>query len=225
MLFLYPYYKFRSSLGTLKYGALSFLLFFIGFSSFSQDGISDAIRFTSFQRNTSSDCNLPPVSLVSFKARLKNNLVRLDWTAPVKTNTSHFIVQRSLDGMEFNDDAIVFTEGTSSVPKNYSFSDNINTINCRQIFYRLKIVGRDEQYRYSDIVSLSLQNDFELAVHFIPNYPAFNEYDSFMKQHADSNPGLIESSAFDGLPSVLNFFRQQMPDKLSNKDFQSKVKI
>jgi hypothetical protein len=221
---LYPYFRFGSSLGTLKYGALSFLLIFSGFSTFSQTGQSDSIRFTSIQL-TISGCHPVPSGLVSFKARLQNNLVKLDWTAPKETHISHFVIQRSLEGMEFNDDAIVFTEGTSTVLKNYSFSDNITSINSRQVFYRLKIVGIDERDRYSGVVSLRLQNDFEEAVRFIPDYPSFNKYGSLIKQKVDFNAGLNETFACAGTPLGLYLFEQQLPDKLSNKNFQNKVKI
>ncbi|HEV3250711.1 MAG TPA: hypothetical protein VGZ71_07145 [Puia sp.] len=205
---------------------MTFLLFFCGFSGFSRGPIPQSIRVRSFQVNI-PDSNPLPSILVSFKARLKNNLVMLDWATPAQTNTSHFVIQRSLDGLDFNDDAIVFTDGTGSGLKKYSFSDNIKAIYSRQIFYRLKMVAMDERYRYSEVISLRLQSDFEQALLLNHGHLAVIKYDNFIENKSVSDTCLPVALAFSDLPPPpgLHFFKQQMPAGLSNKNYYNKAKI
>ena len=115
------------------------------------------------------------VSLSSFTAQLNNKKVMLGWVTAVEVNTSHFVIQRSLDGESFDDDAIVFTEGNSSVHKEYSFADNIASINEGLIYYRLKMVDLDAKYRYSDIVVVRLVNDQQQTNILAYSNPAINE--------------------------------------------------
>jgi len=116
-----------------------------------------------------------PVSLVAFTAQLQNNNVLLNWTTAMETNTSHFTIERSMDGVSFDDAAIVFTDENGSIKKNYSFTDNISKINTRLIYYRLKMVDLDAKYSYSKIVLVRLGDDQgQTAMLIYPN-PVMNE--------------------------------------------------
>ena len=145
----------------------------------------------------------------------------LDWVTAIEVNTSHFVIQRSLDGKSFDDDAIVFTEGNSSVRKEYSFADNIASINGGLIYYRLKMVDLDAKYRYSDIVVVRLANDQQqMTILAYPNpavnelrvtipgewqnktvaYSVYNSNGSLMKQKVNSSAGQTETFHIADLP-------------------------
>jgi hypothetical protein len=165
-----------------------------------------------------------PLSLISFTAQLKDESVTLDWISEMQVNTSHFVVQRSVDGVDYDDDAIVFTQENSAVQKDYQFSDNINTIKAMLIYYRLKIVDLDGKYAYSKTVVVRLGADqLQTAVLIYPNpvvnelritipnewqnktivYTLYNSSGSLMRQRTEENAGQTETMPIADLPAGL----------------------
>jgi Secretion system C-terminal sorting domain len=114
-----------------------------------------------------------PVTLESFTATLENsnNQVNVDWTVGEQTNVSHYVVERSIDGANFTDAGIVFSNENSSQTSAYSFPDDINGIQQSLIYYRLCTVGVDGSVKYSDIrvVRISKESDNAIAVLTYPN--------------------------------------------------------
>ena len=94
-----------------------------------------------------------PVSLIVFNAQQQNSKqVKLNWTTGAGQNISHFTVQCSPDGREFNDRAVVFTEGNSNAQRDYHFTDDLPQQNGSMVFYRLKLAGIDSGFQYSDMI-------------------------------------------------------------------------
>ena len=92
---------------------------------------------------------LLPVSLINWSAVLNNNNVALTWTTTSEKNASHFIVERSFDGVEYSDIAMVFAAGNSDISINYSYNDKLPAGNSGIIYYRLKMVDMDGNYKSS----------------------------------------------------------------------------
>ncbi|MFI5156850.1 MAG: T9SS type A sorting domain-containing protein [Chitinophagales bacterium] len=118
-----------------------------------------------------------PLSLTTFTAQLFNKAVRLSWSTDMALNSSHFVVLRSSDGSSFDEVGLVFTDGErqNNSHKAYNFSDNIEGINSRILFYRLKMVDLDGKYSYSEMLQIRVVNDIEASlVTAYPN-PARNE--------------------------------------------------
>lgn len=173
--------------------------------------------------------NTLPLSLLAFTAQLNNDDVMLRWSTQMQSNTSHFTIQRSVDGTSFDDDGVVFTDGNSDVKQNYSFNDNISGLPSAQlIYYRLKMVDMDQRFGYSPVVVVRLGDDqSQTSVSIFPN-PAFNElritipsawqnktiaytiYSTngmLMKQKTSENAGQTESLFVDDLPAGIYFVR------------------
>jgi hypothetical protein len=118
-----------------------------------------------------------PVKLASFTAILnKNNNVDLKWITYSELNVSHFVVERSIDGINFNDDAMVFAYGNSTDTKTYSFADNISGVASSVVFYRLRAVDTDGKTHYSEtrMIRLSKQTSTDISISAFPN-PMMNE--------------------------------------------------
>jgi hypothetical protein len=118
-----------------------------------------------------------PVELVSFSAVLNGNKSDLKWTTATEKNVSHFVVEKSLDGKEFEQAGIVFAYGNTSERMNYSFSDSkINTSRAGMIYYRLRSVDIDEKSQLSMIkmIRIGKQADQTMAILTYPN-PVTNE--------------------------------------------------
>src|SRR5215213_4484193 len=64
-----------------------------------------------------------PVQLTSFGVSVVNKKISVNWSTAVEKNASHFVVQRSTDGVEFTDAGIFFTEGNFDSSRSYSFRD------------------------------------------------------------------------------------------------------
>jgi hypothetical protein len=112
-----------------------------------------------------------PVKLVSFDATLtKNNKVDLKWTTATEENVSHFVVERSTDGINFSDAGLVFAVGNSTQKINYSLTDDISNVNATVIYYRLCSVDNDGKFTYSEVRIIRTSKDANSNVAII-TYP------------------------------------------------------
>ena len=119
---------------------------------------ADITSFSSFYF-ASNNFTLP-LDLLSFTGQLQNNnTVLLNWKTENEINTSHFVIERSIDGSRFVALGNVTANGRNNVPGsiNYAFTDN-DAINqsSQKLYYRLKMVDIDGTYEYSNIVAITL---------------------------------------------------------------------
>ena len=93
----------------------------------------------------------------------------------MEKDASHFVVERSTNGVDFTDAGIIFTEGNSELSRSYSFKDAVSTSGNGILYYRLRIVDIDGQYEHSliRIVKLGV-SDGKLELQTFPN-PVVNE--------------------------------------------------
>jgi Concanavalin A-like lectin/glucanases superfamily len=100
-----------------------------------------------------------PVKLTSFTAALYNGDVALNWQTEYEQNSSHFNVQRSTDGVNFNTIGTVQAKGTTTIASSYQYLDNsIKTLTTgKTIFYRLHQVDKDGRSAMSSIVSVKYE--------------------------------------------------------------------
>jgi Secretion system C-terminal sorting domain len=114
-----------------------------------------------------------PVSLVSFSAMLNNNSNKVDlkWVTASEMNASHFVVERSTDGKNFNDAGTVFASGNTNEKMDYSFSDNVSASQTGVIYYRLCSVDIDGKFEYSAtrIIRIGKQAENAITILTYPN--------------------------------------------------------
>jgi len=107
-----------------------------------------------------------PVELTSFAAVANNGNVELNWKTATELNNSGFEVQRSVNGEGFEKITFIPGFGTTTEPKEYSYTDeNISGF----IKYRLKQIDFNGNFEYSKIIEVNslLNLSFELR----QNYP------------------------------------------------------
>ena len=99
-----------------------------------------------------------PVKLTSFTGVNKNNTITLNWQTAYEQNSSHYVIQRSVDGLNFTDVDRVAANGVSNLPINYSYNDILpaSVKMHKTVFYRLKSVDTDGNFGNSDIVAMQL---------------------------------------------------------------------
>jgi hypothetical protein len=116
-----------------------------------------------------------PVTLINWTAALSNSNISLKWSTSTELNASHFIIERSFDGTDYADAAMIFAAGNSNMVTNYSFNDKLPAGNTGTIYYRLKMVDADGRYKTSDtrIVRIGKSTDAVKVIAY-PN-PVVNE--------------------------------------------------
>lgn len=98
------------------------------------------------------DASALPVDLMYFKANLKDDYAELIWATAMEENNSHFEIQRSLDGRNFEQIAEEPGNGNSMNIIQYKYQDVDIPIQNNPIYYRLKQVDFDGAFEYSPIV-------------------------------------------------------------------------
>lgn len=87
----------------------------------------------------------------------------LTWSTSFENETSVFIVEKSEDGVDFENVGNVKAAGDSDELKNYNFLDIM--AKSPRTFYRLKQVDNDGSFSFTDIVTVNRQfeNNFMVA--------------------------------------------------------------
>jgi hypothetical protein len=95
-----------------------------------------------------------------FSAFLRNNDVNLTWTTN-EENISHYIIQRSADGKNYSDIAVVFANDIPGACT-YKYKDAHVSSFTVPVFYRLKTIGKKkEEYSYSSACIIRLTKETE----------------------------------------------------------------
>lgn len=100
-----------------------------------------------------------PVKLLDFTANYTNPNVLLQWSTAQEHNFSHFILERSTDGENFSQVALVFGEGESNQKLTYSYTDKDMKGRSGIIYYRLKQVDVDGKFSYSAVRIIRLGDE------------------------------------------------------------------
>ncbi len=97
-----------------------------------------------------------PIELLQFKSICQYNQVNLLWTTSSESNNDYFTIQKSSDGLNFEDIAYISGAGNSNRLQYYNFSDN--TILSETVYYRLKQTDYDGRFSYSGIILADCNN-------------------------------------------------------------------
>ncbi len=86
-------------------------------------------------------CSTLPVELISFKINSVNEFAVLNWKTATELNNDYFIIEKSLDGYDFDEVARIAGNGTINEPVQYSWQDPVR--NYETVYYRLTQVDYD----------------------------------------------------------------------------------
>lgn len=91
-------------------------------------------------------------SFISFNAKIENALSVLKWTTNTESEQLKFVIERSADGYQFKEVAVVNSNNVySNTLNSYSWSEPYTT---GRYYYRIKMVGNLNGEKYSRITSL-----------------------------------------------------------------------
>jgi hypothetical protein len=85
-----------------------------------------------------------------FNAVVQNKQVMLNWATIQEKNVSHFVIEKSSNGADYSEAALIFTDGNSKIVKSYTHKDPL-TGNNPFLYYRLRIVDLAGTESYSQV--------------------------------------------------------------------------
>ncbi|MBC7888458.1 MAG: T9SS type A sorting domain-containing protein [Ferruginibacter sp.] len=127
-------------------------------------GANYAFRGVAFAPGT--NVIILPVSLSSFTGAVINDKSALRWTTSSAVNAREFLIERSNNGISFTTIGTVAAKnGSESCTYQFEDGEPANGIN----YYRLKLVDKDERFKYSNIVALKSGGTTAIALQVFPN--------------------------------------------------------
>lgn len=150
-----------------------------------------------------------PVDMVSYDVICNNNYNVVKWSTATETNSSHFVVERSDDGVIFNQLGNVQAAGNSSSLLSYSYTD-YSSINDKTTYYRLTQVDLDGKKKlYDTKVSACVNNNgyanssnsSTVTIYPNPSQAHGGMYAEFKKLDANAE---VNVNIFDALGQPVN---------------------
>ncbi|MES2389296.1 MAG: T9SS type A sorting domain-containing protein [Bacteroidota bacterium] len=113
---------------------------------------TNAETIPDFSRITLGGDDFPlPVTFLSFDAVRKQNSVSLKWTTTSEQDAAWFMVERSFDGVTFEQVGKVAAGGNNTGLKAYSFTDNFTDSPAGTVYYRLRQTDINGTYMFSGL--------------------------------------------------------------------------
>ncbi len=107
--------------------------------------------------------SITPVRLLNFSGKLVTNSIELEWSSSSEINNSKYEIEHSIDGKRFSKIGELFSvnaiNGSSYFFRDYNGKAGRN-------WYRLKIVDKDERFKYSAVILVSNKEISELKVFY-----------------------------------------------------------
>ena len=158
-----------SNAGIIGTGCINYTGSSGNFANTGKDGIFGCYS------NTLSDCTLNgggalPVELVSFTGELEEgNEVRISWHTASEKNNDYFILERSSNGMIFDELGRIPGNGTTQESNNYEFMDEFPGTGT--YYYRLIQVDYDGQSETFKLIAVNIYDngDLRCVLEVIPN--------------------------------------------------------
>jgi len=107
------------------------------------------------------DVSKLPIELISFTAYLINEVANINWQSASEINNDYFSIERSIDGIEWQNIATIDGAGNSNIPISYTFTDDYPL--SKISYYRLRQTDFDGNFSFSKTISLSTKDkDFNI---------------------------------------------------------------
>jgi photosystem II stability/assembly factor-like uncharacterized protein len=118
------------------------------------------------------DSSFIPVKLISFNAKVNNDIVTLSWITVTETNNKGFEIERLKDYKikrlkNWEKIGYINGLGTTTEPKSYTFTDN--NLSSGTYKYRLKQIDYDGRFKYSKELTVDINNP--MKYYLSQNYP------------------------------------------------------
>jgi hypothetical protein len=110
------------------------------------------------------------VTLGELTASTNNSIATIKFNVYNEVDILNYVVEKSNDGLVFTTHMTISAIGTTNQHQ-YQCNDNLQGVTTNKVYYRIKVVNKNNTIQYSNIVFASLKN--EGTVNVFPN-PAIN---------------------------------------------------
>ena len=125
-------------------------------------GLTNTISLEPGEYNPNIDAGLYigiPLPADGFRATYANlegkSKCSVNWMTISEMNTNLFVIERSLNGTDFVEVGKTDAGGNTTTVTNYEFVDDIQTVvNAKTIYYRIMLIDIDNQFTYSNVISV-----------------------------------------------------------------------
>jgi hypothetical protein len=155
-----------------------------------------------------------PVSLISFEAQLEDEAVQLSWHTASETNNDYFTIQKTRDGISFEDVATVDGAGTTTGLHSYAAADHSPYAGTS--YYRLKQTDYDGTTTYYGMEQINVNGTQSSSLSVFPN-PSNGEGISITMEGAAEN-NILEFAVFDAQGRKL--FSRSAREESGNRQFR-----
>ncbi|MEO6612544.1 MAG: T9SS type A sorting domain-containing protein [Chitinophagaceae bacterium] len=108
-------------------------------------------------------------NIITFKAVLVDEQVRLDWQVMCQQEASNFTVERSTDRINFRDAELVAGRPVTNQEQSYTTNDDINGIQADIIYYRLRTALTNGRTSLSNIIAVRRPGSVTQDLQIFPN--------------------------------------------------------
>lgn len=115
-------------------------------------------------RTIETDNGLMPVELMAFSANRKNHRIWLKWKTATETNCFSFVIEQSLDEINWTNIGTKMGQGTVNTPTDYYF--DTEELSFNDVYYRLKQLDRDgteKTYQTIKVASAIIPNKIAIT--------------------------------------------------------------
>lgn len=120
---------------------------------FSASNVAGSLRIDSLRVYAHAFSTLP-VELLSFTGKAVDEDVQLKWTTGSELDNDHFEIMRSDNGQAWSEIGRVPGSGTTTIPRNYSFTDSCPILGTN--YYKLRQVDVDGESEDSHTISVDV---------------------------------------------------------------------
>ena len=103
-----------------------------------------------------------PIDLLNFKAELVDRIVELDWQTATEVDNDYFSIERTTDGLKWEEIKQIDGAGNSTILLSYKSCDRTPLVGSS--YYRLKQTDFDGQYTYSKIRKVHFEIEDKLEI-------------------------------------------------------------
>ncbi len=171
--------------------------------------------FSEFWINSGGpNLNVPlPVTITQFTGTKRYPHIDLQWKTENETNSSHFEIERKIDGeQQFTFIDRVNASGNSSHTMNYGFADLQALTKGRKFQYRLKMVDADGRFSYSNIITLIHNGEDVFIVNVFANQSSQLQIITGNKQHVRNMNIRITNTAGQMIMQLQNSYSDMRMD-------------
>lgn len=108
-----------------------------------------------------------PIELTRFTGSWKQENILLNWETQMELNNEYFSIERSYNGVYFDQIGLVNGAGSYTGTLKYSYLDNDFDNNESQIYYRIKQYDYDGLYSFSNTIIFIVDREQSFGINYI----------------------------------------------------------